>query len=123
MDLKLVIPGPPVPKGRPRVTRRGITYTPKKTKDATERVRAAIAEITDEAEPDSSSRFGVSCKFYLRLKGYGADVDNLLKLILDACNVLVWKDDRQVFKLIGEKVEYADEPRTEITIWTRGNDA
>jgi hypothetical protein len=25
-----IIPGEPVPKGRPRVTKRGVTYTPKK---------------------------------------------------------------------------------------------
>ena len=120
MDLKFIVQTPPIPKGRPRVTKRGITFTPKRTKDATAVVVAVIKDLLeDDYEPDGTSDFGINCNFYCRLKGHGADVDNLLKLVLDACNGLVWKDDSQVTKLIGEKFLYSEEPRTEVRIWTR----
>lgn len=33
MILEFTVPGQPIPKARPRVTRRGITFTPKSTLD------------------------------------------------------------------------------------------
>lgn len=43
------------------------------------------------------------------------DVDNIIKILMDACNKLIWKDDSQVYKLTVTKL-YGDPPRVEIKI-------
>ena len=127
MDIRFTVPGNPVAKGRPRVTRRGVTYTPKRTKDATALVKKHLWDAVDtqpsvsDGRPEHRPDIGVSCRFFMHLKGYGADLDNLLKLVLDAGNGMAWVDDKQVTKLIGEKFLYSDDPRTEIRIWSRSN--
>ena len=125
MDIKFTVPGPPVSKARARVTRWG-SYTPPKTREATELVKKYLADVVDtrpwpisDGRKENRPDIGVSCKFYMRLKGHGADLDNLLKLVLDAGNGIAWVDDRQITKLIGEKFLYSDEPRTEVHIYTR----
>ncbi len=120
MDIRFTVPGNPVAKGRPRVNRAGWSWTPQKTKDATKVVQEAIEALLEDIHGVFFySDFGIYCEFFMRLKGHGADVDNLLKLVLDACNGLVWKDDKQVTKWGGEKFLYSEEPRTEVHIWTR----
>ena len=47
--------------------------------------------------------------------GRNADIDNVMKGILDAMNGVVYEDDCQVFKLTGES-RYSDVPRVEIEI-------
>lgn len=43
------------------------------------------------------------------------DLSNYIKLIEDAANGILWKDDSQIVTLIAHK-EYSEEPRTEIEI-------
>ena len=45
------------------------------------------------------------------------DADNSLKLICDALNKIVWKDDSQIVSLAVQKF-YADVPATSLTVWT-----
>ena len=47
--------------------------------------------------------------------GRNADIDNVMKGILDAMNGVVYEDDCQVFKLTGES-RYSDVPRVEIEV-------
>lgn len=49
------------------------------------------------------------------------DLDNYLKLALDSCNTVVFRDDSQVVDLLGQK-RYSDRPRLEIEIgaWAPG---
>ena len=90
MIYSFSIPGTPVPKGRPRFGK-GHAYTPAKTREAEERVRAAArnAGIRKPAE----GLVSVTAVFYGAER---SDVDNLAKLILDSLNKLAWRDDRQV---------------------------
>jgi len=44
------------------------------------------------------------------------DLDNLIKLIKDACNKIIWKDDAQVVSIFAEKV-YSETPRKEVIIY------
>lgn len=110
--------GQPVPKKRPRVTRYGHAYTPKEslayetevalmaksamgTSEALETPVAAYIYINYAVPPSYSKKRREAC-----LNGSerptGAnlgDIDNVAKQILDACNGIVYKDDRQVVSL------------------------
>ena len=104
----------PAGKARPRVLRSGRTYTPKKTKDAEARVRAAASHVMGRRKPtESLCTLSVVCgvewpKSAHRKRvprpggepcgfGRGADGDNVLKLVSDAMNKAVYKDDTQVY--------------------------
>jgi len=43
------------------------------------------------------------------------DLDNLLKYLFDVCNEIVFKDDKQIWKIQAQKL-YSEDPRTEITL-------
>ena len=44
------------------------------------------------------------------------DLDNLVKLWLDAANHILWNDDRQIVQIDAKKIRHDDKPRTEVTI-------
>lgn len=124
--MKIVIPGQPIPKGRPRFAR-GRVYTPQRTKDYEERIawywkqsehRTCLKSCTVEVHayfkiPKTWSK----AKKLQALKGEvwnNVDCDNILK-ILDSLNGLAFEDDRQIVKATVEK-SYSEEPRLEIKI-------
>lgn len=96
---------PAVPKGRPRFTRRGIAYTPIKTKRFEDQV-ALIAKINFKRvftgalsvcisifskRPKSSKRLYPTVK---------PDIDNYGKAILDGMQGILFNDDSQIIDLI-----------------------
>lgn len=99
MMIQFVVPGKPVPKGRPRVMRNGHTFTPKRTKD----YETLVAVWALNA---------ISGIHWLLLKGplsiriefYGcdgrSDWDNLAKAICDALNGVIYIDDCQIVHAI-----------------------
>lgn len=85
--------GDPVPKGRPRMTRQGRAYTPKRTHQY--EVAVGNAWISLSPRPVAfTSRVAVTVK--VRERVYPADLDNYVKIVLDALNGLAWADDQQV---------------------------
>lgn len=90
--VMLTVPGEPRSKGRPRVTRSGHTYTPKVTKEAEGVIALAYRALGVEL---FSGRVGVDVKFYQQGER-AKDVDNMVKLVLDALNGVAWADDSQV---------------------------
>jgi Holliday junction resolvase RusA-like endonuclease len=95
------IPGEPIPKARPRVYQ-GHGITPKRTLDAEKRVRAAF----QTRYPDSTPNDGpveISAVFYMSKRGR-PDLDNLLKLVMDALNGLAYQDDAQVIRFHATKI-------------------
>ncbi len=97
LNLEFVIPGKPVPKARPRVSR-GRAYTPKRTKDYEAHVKHHALLARSHAR---QKRATGSVKAVLTFRGANgnADLDNLAKSILDACNDVLWEDDRLVVDL------------------------
>ena len=79
---------------------------------------AVSLDITFYKEPPKS----ISKKKRLQLIGTPdlrkPDLDNYLKFILDCSNGIVFEDDRQVYKIISEKI-YAEESKIEmeISVW------
>ena len=136
MKIQFTIPGNPVPKARPRVTRSGHAYTPKKTADYENLVKAyaikTMAEhglkLTEEAiRLDVQAFFSIPVSWTKAKKEKALngdlkhtskiDVDNCIKAVQDAMNGIVYKDDSQIVLVAGSK-EYAAEPRVEVTVET-----
>lgn len=113
----MTVPGQPVSKGRPQFTRKGFPYTPPKTKEAEERVGWLIREAQRRRPVwgvDGTHEYRLDALF--ALKGNPTnDLDNLLKLVLDACNGVVWADDRQVVEVRARMLRGSSSPRTELT--------
>lgn len=93
--LRFTVPGEPLGKSRPRVTKNG-TFTPKATREAEARVRAALdAEHPTPLLVVEGEALSISLMIY-RFERRPRDVDNLLKLVMDALNGLAYVDDSQV---------------------------
>lgn len=117
------VEGAPVPKSRPRATSRGQMYTPDDTRAAQAHAGWIAKQAMDGKSPNDSHPILVGANFYCPVLGRRGDVDNFLKLILDACNGIVWRDDSQVVSVSATIVfpDFDDSgdprPRTEIAIY------
>lgn len=125
------VPGQPVGKGRPRVTRSGHAYTPQKTRDAEAWIAQHAKQAMGPARPlegPVSSQLAfivpVPASWSKRRREQAArqevypakpDIDNLAKAVLDACNGIVYQDDTQVVILQAAKL-YGEPARTEVRI-------
>jgi crossover junction endodeoxyribonuclease RusA len=112
--MEFIVPGEPIPKGRPRFVRgSGAIYTPKPTREAEAEVAACFAAThrdifgADWVVPDAERHWHVDCLFRVKTLRR-RDLDNLLKLVLDALNGVVWVDDSQVTYLTAGRLP-ADE--------------
>lgn len=126
----ITIPGEPVAKGRPRHTRNGHTYTPKKTRDYEALVKNHIklqgGKITEGPVVVRVGVYRSIPKSFSKKKREQAinnevvpdtrpDLDNYIKALLDASNGLLFQDDNQVVKLVASK-HYAKMPYAEIEV-------
>jgi Holliday junction resolvase RusA-like endonuclease len=130
--VTIIIGGEPTAKGRPRMTRRGITYTPAATRkyEAHGRLAAQLAmngrppinvpvraEIVIEL-PVPASWSGKRREAALRgdvRPTTRPDADNYVKAALDAINNIVVSDDSMIVDLVVSK-RYTAVPQLVITI-------
>lgn len=124
--ISFTVHGVPVPKGRPRATKKGIIYTPSKTRKFEE----LIAEIASQHKPENGLLKGaieLDFRFYLRRPKSlpestnpehvkNPDVDNLAKSVMDGLEGIIYERDAQVTSLVATK-EYG-EPRVDVRIFT-----
>lgn len=109
--IRFVVPGEPLPAERPRtVLRRGkggrmvpVTITPDRTLAAETRVAAAFRAAYPTYPTDATHLWTVDAVFW-RETQRSADLDNLLKVVLDGLNGVLWADDRQVSHLSASRV-------------------
>lgn len=103
----------PAAKARPRMTRQGHTYTPSGTMKAEARIQQQVSEAYGRLPYDGPLQ--VSITVWLQkpkskpktrpCRPTGRpDVDNYAKLVLDALNGILWRDDSLVCRLFTEKV-------------------
>lgn len=131
----VVISGRPVPKARPRVYGRH-AVTPQRTLDAEHRLRDEYIRQNGPCRP-FTGKVLVDCVFYApvpkswpkakrqqALEGKLAytsrpDIDNLVKLVLDALNGVAYTDDAQIVKLRAKKLYSGAYPEgaTVVTIY------
>lgn len=114
MVLHIVVPGPPVPKGRPRFGK-GFSFTPKRTRDYERLVRLVAQGAVTAAKwlPDASS-YSVEIRVY-RAANRG-DLDNFCKAATDPLNGLAWQDDRLVTSLSATMHVDREQPRLEVLV-------
>ena len=116
----LLIHGEPVAKGRPRVCKDGRTYTPEKTQNAEELIQWNFKEKYPQQDIDGVSTFSISCKFWVSVYKNGKprmfNIDNGLKLIMDALTGFIWADDNQVVRIDAHKESVKSDPATLVEI-------
>lgn len=119
-------------KGRPRVGRFHNVYTPKKTADFESQIQAFLKNTLDDIEAIPSTmaiEVSVRCvyqppkswpkkllalvNFFYLPKITKPDIDNALKILLDAFNKLLWADDKNIYDVHAKKVWG---PRDEIIV-------
>ena len=115
MRATFTVPGVPVPKKRPRVTRRG-TFMPSHYTAWKERCRdeagVVFAELEDRGTPwdPHASAYALTCWAYLPHSN-GGDADGLAGSVMDALNEFAWADDRLVADLRVVRRVDEDNPR------------
>jgi len=130
------VPGVPVPKARPRVTRAGITYTPRATLSYEALVRHCYATAYPGRQPYDAkvalalhieALFPLPASAPRRLRTHlenggrlpmatRPDLDNLVKAVLDALNRIAWADDGQVAEITARKFRTVDAPRLVVRV-------
>ena len=134
--ISLSIPGEPIAQGRPKFSNRGgfvKAYDPKKSRDGKQSVKFFVASHMEDsgAEPLEGPihlmvQFGIKLPTSQHRKRTPVprkwrikkpDLDNLIKLVKDACSGIAYLDDNQVVKISAEKIECAqgEQPYTKIS--------
>jgi Holliday junction resolvase RusA-like endonuclease len=131
-SIRIVIPGPPVAKARPRLGRGGNVYTPAETtaweRQAKFAARCQMGElppvegavsviVTAHIEPPKSwsqRKQDEACAGQI-MPTSRPDIDNFLKCSLDALNEVVWVDDSQVVDATVRK-RYAARPEVVVVV-------
>lgn len=131
-DLYFIVPGDVVPKQRPRFTRSGHAYTPKKTHDYEAKVKSAYLaeypagmafkegpiEIVLNVYFQIPQSFSKKKQEDLLLHHYPTkrpDSDYLLKSVCDALNGVAYTDDSQIVVATVNKI-WSESSKAEITI-------
>lgn len=108
-SISFFVPGPPVPKARPRLGKRFV-YTPAATSAYEQRIAAAAAKAMGRSKPTDRAVNVVAgfvlpplkrdCPEFATARG---DIDNYAKAVLDGLNGVVYADDKQVVFLGASK--------------------
>lgn len=125
--IEFEILGKPLGKARPRVTRKGFTYTPQKTVNYENLIRWTFQSKFPNHKPfegyieaEIKAIFDVPKSYSKKKKlelldgncnyDHTPDVDNVAKIVLDSLNGIAYKDDSQVTVLKVIK-EYGDQAK------------
>jgi Holliday junction resolvase RusA-like endonuclease len=122
-DFTLTIPMEPIGKGRPRMTRRGVAFTPAETRHAEAEMKWWLLKAIEGREtPVFKGPLRVTVTFVFRRKDsvrrlhhtIKPDIDNCIKA-MDAFNGLLWEDDAQIVEISAAKV-YGDQGAIELAV-------
>lgn len=131
--IEFEIPGDPVAKQRPRMTKSGHVYTPTKTREYEKLVKEAYISNSrgwkyDKDVPlevriiayfpipksDSKKRKSEKKRGMIR-PTIKSDIDNICKSVLDGLNGVAYADDKQIVSLHASKW-YAENPSVKVII-------
>ena len=129
--IEFTIPGEPKAKQRHRMTKAGVSYTPKGTVEYENWVKQCYliehgqTMLKGQITAIIKAYFGIPKSYTDKKKRDIAsgklkptkrpDVDNIAKAILDSLNGIAYKDDSAVINLIVEK-HFSDKPRVQVTL-------
>lgn len=106
----VTIPGAPVPKGRPRLGRRGRVFTPEKTLIAENHIRMTwdgpkyeVPVSIDIVFNKNETTVTVEPLIDLVPSKMRGDIDNYVKTLMDGLNGAAWLDDKQVHRITAVK--------------------
>ena len=134
--ITITVAGEPVAKGRPRMTRRGFTYTPAHTRKYEAHGRLA-AQLAMDGRPPIEGPVRVELLAELpipaswsnkkRARAIAGDVlpigrpdlDNFVKSAQDAINEIVIRDDSQIIEVSARK-RYGVAPKLVMTVFPLG---
>jgi len=124
-SVSFSLSGQPVGKGRARFTRQGRAYTPVKTAEYEQRIKsAAWASMLKQGLKPTDRRVSITITAFMEIpKSYSSkktlqcqlgiiipprpDLDNIIKAVLDGANKIIYLDDKQVWRVLGQK-QYVD---------------
>lgn len=113
--VRTTVAGDPQSKQRPRLGKGGRVYTPKATESAEEHIGWAVKRAM-RGQCSEDTAFGIRVVFHCA-SWQRRDVDNMLKLVADACTGIVWKDDSQVTEMAARVIRGCDSGATELTVY------
>lgn len=106
MTYKIVIPGRPVPKGRPRFNRKtGVVYNPERTRQYEQLVGWCAKQIFKKP---LKNELAVYIDVYVKNNVF-PDIDNIAKSILDGMQGVAYENDRQIYFLSVQRLRGKDE--------------
>lgn len=136
-DLEIIVPGPPQGKERARTVKRGNfvhSYTPEKTVIYENIIKAlAIKEMKKNGLEMMAGPIELSIKAYFEIPKSTSrkrreemanfdilpckkpDADNISKIVADALNGVVYKDDSQICEVFVKKI-YGELPMLKICV-------
>lgn len=119
--MEFIVEGEPQGKARPRFSRRsGTVYTPAKTAKYEKEIRQSFLAAGGKMIPEGSYAIVIMNAYFEIPKSYAKgkrlacerninrpdkkpDIDNVLKVVLDALNKVAYEDDKQVTEVICRK--------------------
>lgn len=137
MGITFEVPGEPRGKGRPRFAKTGHTYTDSETKAYEEKIVAYYRKALGGFRWPDNSYIDISVTAYYQIPksatkaavaGMQAgkilptrkpDIDNVIKVVLDALNGVAYKDDSRVVIVMARKL-YSHTPK--LVIEMKGSD-
>lgn len=103
------------------VNKNGSVYTPKQTRQAEDAIGWQIKAAHRALMLDDRSVFGVRVVYCSRTH-QRRDIDNMTKLLFDACTGVVWQDDSQVMELMAHYFRGQHSAETHLVIYELGAD-
>lgn len=119
--MEFIVEGEPQGKARPRFSRRsGTVYTPSKTARYEKQIKAAFLAAGGKMIPSDcyvsvtvNAYFAIpksytkgkrlACEHNINRPDKKPDIDNVVKVVLDALNKVAYEDDKQVIEVICRK--------------------
>lgn len=129
---RVMVRGEPVPAGRPRFTRQGHAFDPKRSRQYKTMVHE-VASMQYHGELIAGKAIAVKISIYRSIQKSVShkehdrratgehrpivkpDTSNYVKLIEDALTGVIWEDDNLIVSLVADKY-YSDDPRIEVTV-------
>lgn len=133
MEVKFIVLGNPVGKGRPKFTKTGHAFTPKDTVNYETLVHMEYLSQCGNVKFPDDAMLDMRIKAYYSIPQSKSkkkkelmragvirptkkpDMDNCIKIIADALNKIAYHDDTQIVDCQVRKF-YSDDPRVEVRI-------
>jgi Holliday junction resolvase RusA-like endonuclease len=134
--ITLIIPGKPFGKQRPRMTKRGVTYTPEQTVNYETFIKLLYMQKYGNSKLQGPLKMTIRA-FYKIPKSASKkdkelmlqnvirpakkpDMDNIAKIIADALNGMAYDDDRQIVEMQVKKF-YSEDEFVQVVVEEAGN--